>query len=1019
MICENLAVLAALIVLCSAPGAAVHATNEERTVAILRDGFAPRPADSAPELLGETLESSRYDVTYLDSKQLANKAILTHSRFDCLVLPYGSRYPYAARDSIKAYLKSGGSLLSTGGYAFDEPCAKDAHGRMLTVSDAEPLNTRHGRPADTLRFEPDQIGVFDPGYHLRYVTGVRAGSNQDIIPASLKANIEVAGYSACSLLGSNSPVFPKKWGRHISIVEADDEFGRYRGDVGAMVHNYAGPYAKSSWAFFGVTNTDLFSKSGPMLAHLSAIVNALVAKTYLHSLSTDLALYRDGETVNIECLAANMGRRDVPASVEFAIFDRDRRRVFRSKKINLLLKAGGTESVQAEYQPNQFTSDLYRVTAQMTLNGKTVDTIETGFVADDLETVASGPKLRFKNNYFHFGERPVILSGTNATGAIFCSGNENPLVWDQDLARMSDNGQNVLRVLHFSPFVVGAKKHEPIALDMDKLPISIERKLDALVQLCQRHKIVLFPTLHDWMPVELSDEELAAQHKFANLIAARYKDVPGFMIDIQNEPSVNLPLKPDKSENPRVVALWNDYLRGKYGSDDALKAAWDKSPPQEKLGKVPYLAGTDDSDDRRTRDADWFRNVLHNRWAKANYDGAKEGDPDVLVTVGFLQEYFALNKLACVDGLDFANMHSYNPIEVLRADMKLFDRRFQGKSISLGEFGSLADHNKRTAGEDNPGQDVSRYLLTEHYLVGEGGSMLLNWCWKDMDDVVFPWGINYTCNGPAKDILKAYRNMSLLFGRIKPIYKPPPVFLVAPLERMVGGKYDETVRALYGRVNELLNARADFGVIDDQHLNLLPKSAKALVYSEPIGRFAGNELVHASDCHAFRVHDADGGRTIILVNMSDSRKTITLTEPETQETRLELASDGTGMARFDKDGKLTAVESQGPVTTTDGLNIPIIGHAAIASLDGKALGESREMMILGFGEARVDLTLIVPKGCAHQVGEIVGKKWKALSESVGSKISLSGATGFDLAITGSKNNLPSIGNRLVSEMAGH
>lgn len=819
-------------------------------VAILQGDFPARPGNADPEVLKEEIRRYGFGVTALRSGDLADPSMLNTASFDCLVLPYGPSYPAAAADAIKGYLKSGGSFLSMGGYAFDEACVLDESGRLVALDAAVTaediasgkagptrLNTRFGKPGDTMGLEPDQIGVFDPAYHLLYASSLQPAPSQHVIPKSVRGRPKLEGYAACSLLGSNSPVFPAKWGRHIPLAEAYDSFGRQRGPVGSMALNYAGPYAGSAWAFFGVTNVDLFARGGPMLPHVGRIVEALTRKVFLHSLATDLAYYRDGEPVKITCSVADLGKSACEARVRFTVLDRVGKRVLSSEPIAVSLQPGETRTAETTFSQARFASDLYRVVAELTVGRTVIDSMETGFAAYQPKLTASGLDLRYRDNYFHVGDRPVLLSGTNATGAIFYSGNENPLVWDRDLARMSENGLNILRVLHFSPFMSdkpspGAVKAADLALE--RMPLKIERQLDAMVQLCQKHNIVLFLSIHDWMPVELSDEELAAQRRFAKLIAERYKDVPGFMIDIQNEPHIELPKQEKPNENPDVVKAWNQYLRQKYGSDDRLKDAWKQSPPERPLGSVPYRAGTDAWGDMRTFDADYFRNVLLNRWAEANYRGAKEGDPNVPVTVGFLQEYWSLNKLMCVDGLDFANMHSYSSIDVLRADLKLFDRRFQGKSLSLGEFGALPDHEKRVHGQDNPGQDIDRYLRTGHYAFGLGASFIASWCWKDMDDVVFPWGMNYTCGGPRKDLLKAYRNQSLLFRQVRPVYEPPSTFLVVPVEAMLGGQAGNTIRMLYRHVDALLDAHVHFGTIDDQHLKQLPASAKVLVYPVPM-----------------------------------------------------------------------------------------------------------------------------------------------------------------------------------------
>ncbi|MDH7600539.1 MAG: hypothetical protein QHI38_00145 [Armatimonadota bacterium] len=814
-------------------------------VAVLRDSFPPRPGNADPNTLGSMLEKHGYGVTYLKSGDLADPNILKRDNFDCLVLPYGPSYPYAAYESIKAYLKSGGTFLSLGGYAFDEPCDVDADGRLVPRSAAttladlsaetpitRPLNTRFGRPGDTMGLDPDQIGVFDPSYHLKYASGLRATPGQSIIPP-FKWNGELQGYSACSMLGSNHPIWADKWGRHVSIVQACDSFGRLRGDVGSIAYIYAGPYAGSAWAFFGVTNRDLFSPGGPLLPFLGAIVDALVARVFLHSFATNLPLYENGETVRLSCTAANFGRCDVRGKVVFRILDRASNQVYVCSPIRVALAAGSTQSVSTEWKPSRFSRDLYRATAELIVNERKIDEIETGFAARSMSAITTGFKVRWRDNYVCDGERPVLLSGTNVTGAMLMSENENPLTWDRDLQRMRDSGLNILRILHISPFADEKLRWKDPDPSICNLPLRLERSLDALVQACQKHHVILHLDVQDWAQVEASDAELEIQRRVANIIAKRYRDVPGIWVDVRNEPIVPMPWERKSGHAQHIEKLWNDWLRHRYVSDEALRAAWYVSAPEGPIGFIPYAAGTRAWNDIRTRDADEFRNYLINRWVEATRIGIKEAAPNMPLTCGYLQEYWAMNKLLCTGGLDFANMHSYNTPDVLRCDFKMFDRRFEGKSISLGEFGSVVDHDKRTHGADNPNQDFSRYLITGHYIFGEGGSFISNWCWKDMDDVVFPWGVNYSCGGPPKDILLAYRNQSIMLRSVRPVYKEPSVYLVVPVDQMLGGRQGEAIRMIYNAVNALLDARIDFGTIDDRNLDKLPSSARVLVYPIP------------------------------------------------------------------------------------------------------------------------------------------------------------------------------------------
>jgi hypothetical protein len=174
---------------------------------------------------------------------------LTAANFDCLVLPYGSRFPAAARQSILGYLKARGSFFSTGGYAFDTPMTLDDKGEWVKETpdgNAVSLNTRKGKPGDTLQLLPDQIGAFDPSYLLKGVSFIRAAEDQCVLPKDLALSGSASGYAACAMLGSNNPVFPEKWGRWVPLVNAYDGFSRLRGAVGALPGSRTATFSTSS-----------------------------------------------------------------------------------------------------------------------------------------------------------------------------------------------------------------------------------------------------------------------------------------------------------------------------------------------------------------------------------------------------------------------------------------------------------------------------------------------------------------------------------------------------------------------------------------------------------------------------------------------------------------------------------------------------------------------------------------------------------------------------------------------------
>lgn len=866
------------------------------SIAILKDDIPAAGAASSPEYLASVLEDGGYSVKFVSATDLCNNEIMQKYNFQVLVLPYGASYPAMGKDALVSYLKGGGSFLSMGGYAFDNLLIQsDGEWKPLPDDSDIYINTRKGTARDSLGLHPDQIGVFDPSYPLKRVSYIEAAPGQFIFGSNLKIEGEFEGYAASSMAGSNSPVFPKRYGRWIPLLHARDAYGRLRGSAGAIVHNYAGPYAGSSWAYFGITNHDLFAPDNEATGRaLVRLVDNLIAKKFITELSTELACYRRGEE-NVKISVS--GPPDCDVSLEIYP-DGSEQPVFESKK---RLTGGKAEAV---WSPEKFESDFYLVKARLLKGGRPVDVVETGFVVWDEEVIADGFPLEYSENYFRAGDRAVFPSGTNQTGMIFASANENPLVWKQDMEKMSDYGVSILRVLHFSPFVVshtGSPRAVPSDLNVDVLPKKLERQLDAIVQLCQKYKVVFFLTLHDWMGVALSDEELEAQKKFAQVVAARYVDVPGIMYDVQNEPTVEL------SNEPDIQREFNDYLRDKYGNTDNLRTAWKKNPPENELGNIEVSPGTEDWDDVKALDVNYFKAIIFNRWVKANADGVRAGDPGRPVTVGYIQWMRSADKILGAEHVDFNNAHFYgNPRDFAR-QLKLIDRRFEGKSFSLGEFGAKIHPTWRSGGSITTMKgSIDWFLRVGHYSLGMGASFIANWDWKDMPDCIFPWGINHPCDVVPKDTLLAYSCQSMFFRDIEPRYEEPELYFLVPDSHRLGGQAERLTKAVMNGIELLLSCNVDFGVINEYSLHKLPKSAKAIIYPIP---FCPSDETY----HLVRRFVREGGVLSVTGDISYDTRRI-----RTRQSRLEelcgvryVAEKYPNITGSDKPGACIQVE---PVT---------------------------------------------------------------------------------------------------------
>jgi len=804
-------------------------------VVVLNDALPAGPGASDPVKLGDLLAKAGFGVTYITGAQLALPSTLDPQRVDVLMLPYGPLFPVDAAEPLRAYLKGGGSVFCTGGYAFDEPVwfregrwqpvggglsAKEVS--EGTVAPATQINTRNGKQGDTMQFDPDQLQLFDPMFLLRRTSRLRAADGQSIVAPNLAADMEVEGYSAVSTLGSHSPVFPSIYGRRIPLVEAVDGYGRLRGTVGAIIHHNAGPYAGGSFAIFGATNVDLFTgEDAPLAPYLADIVEALARPTYIRRLTTSEPCYYDGEQVVVR------------AEPFAAAPTEDARLVVRvaSQPEKVVPDAlAGAAPIEITF-PLPEGANPCKVEADLYVGARRVDHAETAFCVWREADLGAGLRIERDGSYFAVNGRRTVLEGTNETGFVWFSQHEDPLVWDRDFAAMRDHGVNILRLLHFSPFSEGGYegKSANSALALANRPDKLRRQTDALVLLAQKHSVIIFLSLHDWMDVGLSDEEYAAQRDWDRFWCERYRDVPGVIYDIQNEPSIG-----DPPDSANLVRLYNDLLAERYGDTAGVAAAWGMDPGGE-LPSIPIRREGGAWDSVPANDYWRFKMAVYNKWVGENAAGIKEGDPNALLTVGHLNWNANADKQTGARHVDFTNTHFYGSLIDFAQTLKFSDRRFEGKPFSVGEFGAQEAHQQRNAGGDGArdAESIRRFLWFGHYTFGLGGSFLCNWSWKDFEGAVFPWGIRYLEDDVSKDVLLAYRAQALLFRRLEPEYIPPAVYVVMPDSLRFSPIFGDVDNAMRRAFTALYHAGVPFGLLGEWDLAHLPGSAQALVWPIP------------------------------------------------------------------------------------------------------------------------------------------------------------------------------------------
>lgn len=805
-------------------------------------------------------------------------------------------------------------LFNTTGEAFFDDV------RLEKVEPMPRINTRHGDPRDGLVVSPFQIGVFDADHPLR--RAVRLQSAAPFLGQWECAATEFTGWAASGVLQENARWQP--------LVNAQDRFGRLRGAAGALMQHHHGPFAGSSWAFFGVDNRDLTEAAGfsdhvllPLLRHLRRGVS-------IQRFQSSLACYRRTESLGAELILRHQGPDTFAGSVDFDVeqvpFEGQRGGVVWNQRQTVRLGPGESREVTLRWPAPKLAEGLYRIIARLKADQPgLVDEAETGFVVWDGRTFPRKLNFRFADNYFWLGGKPTFLCGTDTWANWFRSPSQSdPLFWWRQWEKCRDFGVRLPENLQWTPPHYQFSERD-------------WRQLDAAIYLAQEAGVVYMAGLLIGQDVAVDDATLQQQEKFVGEFARRYRDADGLI----------------------------HYLNGDY----QLRP---KTPEQ--------------------RDLRWQVEQTA-RWNARLAAAIRAADPNHPLTSEYYQRPSGgLDLRLTLDALTVANIGYFDqPDQDLArfpAVFKLTDMRFYGKSLSVGEFGVKTHpawererggsgyHIRRTEAQQN-----ALFTLIPHYTFGLGGSKAQNWCWRDDDDRVFPWGVVHACDDVERDALRVYRAASLLLGRLEPVWRKPEVLLVVSDSSRLQAGGAKAWRAAFTAADTLIHLRTDFAVASDLKLpdGLLagvksvflpgalnvPEAAEAAlkrfaqrggaVYRSGAGgapawewdvtdaratsaeqqslyrtvlRKAGIAPIHVEPdtpaIHAFRV-PLRGGTALVFANASDKPVTFTAQASSLAPVRMTLGAWEPGLVALDDRGNILAVEGSGEI---------IIGGATVAQANG-------------------------------------------------------------------------------------
>lgn len=814
-----------------------------QAVVLHEPGMPVRGAASAAPVVARILEAAGLRSRLISARELADPAVLDTATVDLVVLPTGQSFPVAARDNFVRYLRGGGNLLSLGGYAF-ENLLWEHGGRWYDRQGYQrlgpgqsppadslfrPMNTARGKPLNELKLAPEQIGMFDACFPLKRACRLATAEGQRIVGRGIDLQRELQGWAATGIAGdyaNNGIDFLQAKiatnARWTPVLETFDRYGRIRGAAAAVLMNFNGPYAGSNWAYCGIENVDLSQDpAGPGAKVLQELARFLARGVYLQQITVDRRLVRVGERLSAEAVVRNTGRAAHGLRVDFAVGPAGKAGLASVVRHSVQLKPGQTQPIRVELDAPADDADLGQVVATLTADGQPIDELATGYVVERREVIRRGADLRFADNYFTRGGRPMFLFGTDETAYVYLTPHENPLTWSRDLLAARDVGMNLYENLQYS-----RPGHVMAEADW--------RNFRAMAQLTQQHNLVFMPGMLVVHNVAVNDQETARESRQCAAYARLLADVPGVLLYLNGD----YVYRPDL-QDPEIQRLWREWLREQGRSADAA------SP------KIPTRVGPQ-WDDPATMDLVRFSHWITERWNRTHLAAVRKADPQHPITSEYYQAPTpGVHLRRTMAGHDVANTNLFVPVEAMSTTLRWNDLRARGRGLSVGEYGMQAHPAWRHEGGPSRGYGMPQtdaeqsrlFTAVAHYGLGLGACKIQNWCLRDAQHRSnHPWGIFYAEQMVPKDVAYAHRNLSLVWRHFRPRYVAPPLAVCIPLGLGQGSQKALECAVAYRAFSTLFELHHDFNVLDDEHLQTLDASTKALIYPSP---FAVSDQAYA------------------------------------------------------------------------------------------------------------------------------------------------------------------------------
>jgi hypothetical protein len=742
------------------------------------------PSVDAPGIPGPVLAQA---LDGIPTERLASVEALNarlKSGVEVLVLPYGSAFPIASWEAIRAHLERGGGLVVLGGAPFHQP----------VLWKAGPTGTDGAWVSGTRQ--------------PTFARELLIGPAEELDARDLQAPLAIAPWTLPGARPSKTFALTVRFATRKDQPLEDGSAGPREALLRPLLHMLGGTGLPRACPLLEIDRLRGAMAGGRwVLAPSDAVLDApFVRACVLRALEGPFDF--DVRPVNA-CLEPGESPRFRASLLRFRPGPEAQRLLGRLRDGSGRVVAEGETELAGRLSvgelvlrpPAPLAPGLYRLEAELP---GTSWRMESGLWVRDEHLLREGPVLTAGKDWLRLDGRPTPIVGTTYMASdvhrkfLF---EPNPALWDRDFALMKAAGVNFVRTGLWTAW-------NRLMLDPGALDDSALRALDAFVLTAAKHRIPLCFTFFAFLPLAspgtnpyLDPDALEAQTRLLTLVARRYRDCPWVHYDLINEPSYapNDALWTNRPMGDRFERdAWHRWLQTHVASEvPTLRDLWhDGSNDVYGLPRLADLAAASVNDGRRPRKGYAFRaftQAVCAGWAQRMREVLRAAGGPVLVTVG--QDEAGLTTSPShqlMPALDYTSMHTWWATDDLLWDGLV--AKVPEKPLLVQETGLM----RLEDGDGTPWRspEQAARLLERKFAsaIASRGAGAVEWAWNinpyqpAENEAVIGF---IRPDGTAKAELRVLRQFADFFAQAAPRlrdFEPEPVLLVYPHARIFSGR---------------------------------------------------------------------------------------------------------------------------------------------------------------------------------------------------------------------------------------